>query len=198
VAVAGNSGTGKSSFINAVRGLRPRDAGAAKVGVSETTLQPTVYEFPNFPQARLWDLPGAGTALFPREGYIDTIGLRHFDVVIVVSSNRFTETEIAISGELRRLRIPFFMVRTKVDIDVANCLDDLGTSPEETITAIREDMQRQGVERPYMVSSRNRDKYDLPQLLQDGFMATLRRRGLDIEEIQGPHVGELQQPAAAG
>jgi len=46
IAVTGASGVGKSSWINAVRRMRPRDAGAAKVGVTETTAIPEVFPFP--------------------------------------------------------------------------------------------------------------------------------------------------------
>ena len=38
VAVIGNSGVGKSSFINAIRRLTGDDEGAASVGVKETTV----------------------------------------------------------------------------------------------------------------------------------------------------------------
>jgi len=66
VAITGNSGTGKSSLNNALRGLKPRDDGAAAVGVKETTLDPHGYDFePAGPEMRLWDLPGAGTPKFP-------------------------------------------------------------------------------------------------------------------------------------
>ncbi|KAJ6488469.1 hypothetical protein C8R47DRAFT_1215714 [Mycena vitilis] len=44
-AVAGIAGSGKSSLINALRGLRNRDAGAAATGVTETTL--SVDRFPD-------------------------------------------------------------------------------------------------------------------------------------------------------
>mmetsp|Transcript_78799 Transcript_78799/g.255296 ORF Transcript_78799/g.255296 Transcript_78799/m.255296 type:complete len:289 (-) Transcript_78799:457-1323(-) len=198
VAVAGNSGAGKSSFINAVRRCRPRDVGAARVGVNETTTMPTAYEFPGFPRARLWDLPGAGTELFPRDTYIENIGLRHFDIVIVISSQRFTETEVAISNELQRLRIPYFMVRSKVDIDVSNNINDLGSSPEETLRVIREDMMRLGVAKPYLISSRQRERYDMKSLLQDGFLAALCSRGVDLQELEGMPAREPgQSPQAA-
>jgi len=203
VAVAGNSGAGKSSFINAARRMRPRDPGAAKVGVNETTMEPTAYEFAGFPNVRLWDLPGAGTESFPREVYIQTIGLRHFDIVIVISSQRFTETEVFMSVELRRLRIPYFMVRSKVDIDVANNASDLGVSPEETLRTIREEMQRLGVEHPYLVSSRQREGFEMKTLLQDLTSRIQAARGRDLPasedlEKESPAEEEGSSPARAG
>lgn len=58
IAVTGESGTGKSSFINAIRELDSDDEGAAKTGVTETTTDPTPYEHPTMPNVTLWDLPG--------------------------------------------------------------------------------------------------------------------------------------------
>lgn len=200
IAVAGNSGAGKSSFINAIRGLRASDPGAAKVGVNETTMKPDAYECKQLPGVWIWDLPGAGTELFPREDYIETIGLRHFDMVIVISSQRFTETEVAISAELRRLRIGHFMVRTKVDIDVANNLNDMGVPPEETLNILREEMKRLGVERPFLVSSRQREKFDMNLLVQGGLLPALRRLGIIIvpETTAKSPSGPPSGPAAAG
>ena len=66
VAVTGSSGVGKSSFINAIRGLSADDEGAAEIGVTETTVQVRSYAHPNNPMLKFWDLPGVGTDLFPR------------------------------------------------------------------------------------------------------------------------------------
>ena len=52
------SGVGKSTFINCLRGLEAEDEGSASVGVVETTNQPTPYEHPDFPNLKIWDLPG--------------------------------------------------------------------------------------------------------------------------------------------
>lgn len=45
IAVTGASGVGKSSWINALRRLLPDDKDAAATGVTETTLEPTMYRF---------------------------------------------------------------------------------------------------------------------------------------------------------
>ncbi|KAJ8289615.1 hypothetical protein GJAV_G00003370 [Gymnothorax javanicus] len=42
IAVTGESGTGKSTFVNAIRGLGDDDEGAAPTGVVETTMEPTI------------------------------------------------------------------------------------------------------------------------------------------------------------
>ncbi|XP_006759168.1 PREDICTED: interferon-inducible GTPase 5 [Myotis davidii] len=53
VGVTGESGAGKSSLINALRGLGAEDPGAALTGVVETTMQPSSYPHPQFPDVTL-------------------------------------------------------------------------------------------------------------------------------------------------
>lgn len=187
VAVTGNSGVGKSSFINTMRGLRPRDEGAADVSLNETTMQPTGYDFPGtLLPTKLWDLPGAGTQRFPREGYVESMGLRYFDVVIIVTATRYTETEVMIAEALHKFSVPHFMVRNKVDSDIANNEDDHGISAKNTVQSVREDMQRQGVPRPYLLSSKfsRRDEFDMEQLKKDALQAVCDAREVPHDCVQ--------------
>jgi len=47
VGIIGASGVEKSSFINALMGVKSKTKGAAKVGMTEETLTPTAYYHPN-------------------------------------------------------------------------------------------------------------------------------------------------------
>jgi len=176
VAVVGNAGVGKSLFINKLRRVRPHTAGWAAVGINETTRVPTAYCFPDASRVRLWDLPGAGTAAVPSKSYIQVMGLRYFDKVIVMTAGRFTEMEVALRAELQQYSVPFFMVRTKVDIDCWNNLTDNGMDEVTTVAAISMDLkQNHKVENPYLISSRDDKAYDMPRLLQDLFPGLQRR-----------------------
>mmetsp|Transcript_9305 Transcript_9305/g.16784 ORF Transcript_9305/g.16784 Transcript_9305/m.16784 type:complete len:383 (-) Transcript_9305:89-1237(-) len=192
VAVTGNAGVGKSSFINTIRGLRARDQGAADVSPNETTMRPTAYDVVGDPQleveVRLWDLPGAGTKQFPREVYIQTMGLRYFDVVIILTASRYTETEIMIAEELCHFEVPSFMVRNKVDADISNNEDDHGLSQEETLSSLRAALQQQGIQMPYLVSSKfsHMDAFDMLQLKADVFKAMCEVR--EVERHRLPSV----------
>jgi len=66
----------------------------------------------------LWDLPGVGTPDHPQANYIKKMGVRHFDMVVVMTAGRFTEAELMLVDELRFWKIPFFVVKNKVDADV--------------------------------------------------------------------------------
>ena len=71
IGVIGESHSGKSSFINTMRGLRSGDPGAAEAKHRECTREPTPYVYPHNPLLTLWDLPGVGTKNFPQETYMD-------------------------------------------------------------------------------------------------------------------------------
>jgi small GTP-binding protein len=170
VVITGNSGVGKSSLINQLRRVRPGALTWAPVGVKETTMEPTMYIFPGKERFRLWDLPGADTENFPRETYIRDMGLRYFDSVLIVFAGRFTTMEITLKEELTKHQVPFFMVRTKIDLEVWNNQEDNKLSGEKTVQSIRDDMLKvHGVEHPYLVSARSFDKYDMPALSRDAF-----------------------------
>lgn len=170
VAITGNSGAGKSLLINRIRRVRPGSYLWAPVGVTETTMAPTMYIFPGRDKLRLWDLPGADTQNFPRDTYIRNMGLRYFDSVLIVSAGRFTETELELRKELEQHQVPFLMVRTKVDIDVMNNMTDNDVGEEDTLNTIRDEFFKQhGNHRSYLVSSRDPEKYDMPVLLRDAF-----------------------------
>ncbi|CAE7927943.1 Iigp1 [Symbiodinium sp. KB8] len=69
------------------------------------------------------DLPGVGTAGYPPEKYLQKLGIRHFDVVVLITDQRFTEAELLLLDDLRHWNVPFFMVRNKIDLDVERELD---------------------------------------------------------------------------
>lgn len=176
VGITGNAGVGKSLLINKIRRARRGSDCWAPVGVNETTMTPTAYKFPSEPRVRLWDLPGAGTVNFPAETYLQEMGLRYFDTVLIVTAGRFTSMEIRLKEELEKHKVPFFMIRSKVDIDAWNNKEDNAVEKEETLKQIRDDMKtNHGIARPYLVSSRDPEAYDMPQLMQDLFPGLKRQ-----------------------
>lgn len=178
VGVVGNSGVGKSLLINRFRGLQPGMVGWASVGVKETTKRIAMYAFPGERRVRLWDFPGAGTKLFPKETYIQDMGLRYLDKVVVVTAGRFTEMEVCLIAELRRFSVPHVLVRTKVDIDVWNNKADNDVEESRTLSVIAEDITKSSGEAPaYLVSLRDTGAYDFPTLLADVFPCLARSKG---------------------
>jgi len=120
VAVIGNSGVGKSSFINAIRRLTADDEGAAEVGVIQIIGDIRSYSHPNNPLLKFWDLPGVGTDRFPRQTYLRDIDVDRFDFFLLITSTRFTENDTWLGKELRSQNKKYFFIRTKVGHDVSD------------------------------------------------------------------------------
>ena len=125
-AIAGISGSGKSSLINALRGYRNSDRSAAKTGIVETTSVVARYPDPNPQRPFAWyDIPGAGTLNIPDWQYFNSQGLYVFDCIIVLFDNRFTATDVAILRNCHRFNIPSYIVRSKSNQHIENVLADL-------------------------------------------------------------------------
>ncbi|CAK0849368.1 unnamed protein product [Prorocentrum cordatum] len=82
-------------------------------------------------ECAIWDLPGVGTPSFPQQTYLGRMGIRHFDLVVLLTASRFTEAEMALVGELERWDVPYFLVRNKTDCDVQSEIDEREQSFEE-------------------------------------------------------------------
>lgn len=197
IAVAGNSGVGKSLLVNTIRGVRPDDPTWAPVGVTETTQEPRWYEFPGESAVRLWDMEGAG-ATCTWDDYTGNIGLRYFDVVLLLCCTRLTDSDVAIVRELENQSIPFFFVRTKLDEDIKNNEADCGRSAEETEESIRCDLQMCGITSPYLVNARLPDKHDFPKLLKDIVirLEIFERKVKDVDEKAPEAEAQPVQPEA--
>ena len=120
IGIIGASGAGKSSFINAMRGLVNQDPGAAKVGNTQTTMELIAYSHPSNKLMKLWDLPGVNTKEFPQKSYLEKIGFTTFDFFLIVMNTRFTETDLWLAREIKENGKEFFFVRTKIHFDIEN------------------------------------------------------------------------------
>lgn len=129
-AVCGTSGSGKSSLINAFRGLVNREEGAAAVGVTETTSEVTRYPDPRgqLPYSRFvwYDIPGAGTTNVPDWQYFNDQGLFVFDFIVLVYDTRFTSIDVGIIENCFRFNKTVFIVRSKADQHINNMMQEEG------------------------------------------------------------------------
>uniref|UniRef100_A0A3Q0SCI5 IRG-type G domain-containing protein n=1 Tax=Amphilophus citrinellus TaxID=61819 RepID=A0A3Q0SCI5_AMPCI len=115
IAVTGETGSGKSSFVNAFRGINNKDKGAAPTGATETTMYVTPYLHPTYENVTLWDCPGIGSPNFPADKYLMQIGLKEFDFFIIMSADRFRENDVKIAQEIQKMNKKFYFVRSKID-----------------------------------------------------------------------------------
>ncbi|XP_027009877.1 immunity-related GTPase family, e4 [Tachysurus fulvidraco] len=170
IAVTGESGTGKSSFINAIRELDSDDEGAAKTGVTETTTDPTPYEHPTMPNVTLWDLPGIGTPKFKARTYLKKMQFDRYDFFIIISSERFKENDIMLAKEIKRRKKLFYFVRSKIDNDIRAEETKKSFNKEETLSQIKRNCLEnlEGIENPkvFLISSEDIKAFDFEKLVE--------------------------------
>ncbi|XP_060567209.1 interferon-inducible GTPase 1-like [Ruditapes philippinarum] len=172
IAITGNSGVGKSSLINSLRGLKANSEEAAAVGVDETTTMPMKYIHPYNENIVLWDLPGMGTQRFPKSTYLKDVGFYKFDFFLIITATRFTENDLWLANEVKRLGKKFYFIRTKMDLDVEN---DKFDNPEickavtvsKVRTAMATHVANAGFEfiKVFLIDNHFPQAYDFPLLI---------------------------------
>ncbi|XP_051019267.1 interferon-inducible GTPase 1-like [Acomys russatus] len=177
VAVTGESGAGKSSFINALRGVKDEEEDAAETGVTETTMAITPYKHPKIKTLTLWDLPGIGTMKFPPKDYLEKVEFKKYDFFVIVSTTRFTKYEVDLAKAIRLMKKNYYFVRTKVDSDLEN---EKKCKPrtfdrEKTLNQIRSSylhiLRDNGISEPqvFLISNHDSSDYDFPVLVDSLF-----------------------------
>ncbi|KAK7451784.1 hypothetical protein VKT23_012463 [Stygiomarasmius scandens] len=181
LAIAGASGSGKSSLINAFRGVPNGSAErhAAATGVIETTSVTGKYPDPRYPEYPfIWyDIPGAGTLKVKDWEYFNQQGLFVYDIIIVVWHSRFTEIDISILRNCARFKIPTFIVRSHSDTHLRDMQRD------RTI-AIEDDPRLSDEEKDFQLEK-------LPGLVLDEYITqtrqnveeNLNKAGLPLQEV---------------
>ncbi|XP_065429691.1 interferon-inducible GTPase 5-like isoform X2 [Chrysemys picta bellii] len=170
IAITGESGSGKSSFVNAMLELDDDDEGAAKVGITETTMEPIAYLHPTLPNVKMWDLPGIGTPSFQPDTYLQQVSFACYDFFIIVTSKRFRSCNADLAQEIQKMGKKFYFVRSKVDEDLRNESRKRNYNQETTLQTIRDDcvekLRREGVSSPqvFLISRWEFNQYDSPQL----------------------------------
>uniref|UniRef100_A0A8C4YP59 IRG-type G domain-containing protein n=1 Tax=Gopherus evgoodei TaxID=1825980 RepID=A0A8C4YP59_9SAUR len=166
IAVTGVAGSGKSSFVNAIRGLGDTDYSSAAIGITETTMESTAYPHPRYPDVIFCDLPGIGTPAFKSDTYLEQVTFSHYDFFIIISSPRLTCHDISLAQEIQRLGKKFYFVHSKVDLDLTN--EKQNGDKEGTLkwrNCIK-DLKEAGVAstQVFLISKWDLGKYDFPKL----------------------------------
>ncbi|XP_018587675.2 interferon-inducible GTPase 5-like [Scleropages formosus] len=170
VAVTGESGSGKSTFVNAFRGVGDDETDSAPTGVVETTMEPKCYPHPKYPNVQVWDLPGIGTPNFRADEYLQKVGFERYDFFIIIASERFKVSNVELAREIQKMKKRFYFVRSKIDDNIRAEKRKKNFDQDTTLNQIREDcikgLQTNGVESPvvFLISSFDLGYYDFPLL----------------------------------
>ncbi|RXN05417.1 interferon-inducible GTPase 5-like protein [Labeo rohita] len=170
IGVTGESGSGKSTFVNAFRGLGDEEEGSAKIGVVETTTEPEVYLHPEYKNVKVWDLPGIGTPNFKADEYLELVQFERYDFFIIIGSDRFRECHTQLAKEIMKMKKTFYFVRSKTDLSIDAEKRKKNFDLNNTLKSIREDcengLRKIGIEDPvvFLISGWELGKYDLNAL----------------------------------
>uniref|UniRef100_A0A8C2PL49 IRG-type G domain-containing protein n=1 Tax=Cyprinus carpio TaxID=7962 RepID=A0A8C2PL49_CYPCA len=155
--VTGESGSGKSTFVNAF---------------SETTIEPEAYVHPKYKNVKVWDLPGIGTPNFKADEYLKLVEFERYDFFIIIASDSFRECNTQLAKEIVRMGKRFYFVHSKIDSSIVAEKRKKSFNQKKTLDIIREDCEKGlrniGTEDPvvFLMSSFELGKYDL-NLLQE-------------------------------
>ncbi|KAK9958115.1 hypothetical protein ABG768_012289 [Culter alburnus] len=139
IGVTGESGSGKSSFVNAFRGLGDEEEYSAKTGPVETTMEPQDYSHPKYKNVKVWDLPGIGTPNFKADEYLHLVEFDRYDFFIIIASDRFRECHTQLAKEIMRMGKNFYFVRSKIDTTIDAEKRKKSFDQEKTLDIIRKD-----------------------------------------------------------
>ncbi|KAM9708698.1 interferon-inducible GTPase 5-like [Menidia menidia] len=153
IGITGESGAGKSTFVNVFRGIDNTDEGAAPTGCVETTFVKTPYPHPHYPNVVLWDLPGIGACFCTADEYLRRVEFDIFDFFIIISDTRFRENDVKLAKEIQRMGKKFYFVRSKIDNDLrAEERSQRDFDPQATLSKIRQNciqgLQKLGIDTP--------------------------------------------------
>ncbi|XP_016407174.1 interferon-inducible GTPase 5-like [Sinocyclocheilus rhinocerous] len=167
IGVTGESGSGKSTFVNAFRGLGDEEEGSAKTGIVETTTEPAVYLHPKYKNVKVWDLPGIGTPNFKADEYLKMVQFERYDFFIIIASDRFRECHTQLATQIMIMKKRFYFVRSKIDLSIEAEKRKKNFDLKKTLDTIRKDcengLRKISIEDPvvFLISGWELGKYDL-------------------------------------
>ena len=153
--------------------LSDDDHKAAKVGPTQTTLEPTPYSYPNSPKILFWDLPGIGTPNYPDlETYVQKVQVEKYHTFLIFTYTRFTNNDLLLAEKTRSMKKSFFFIRTKIDVDVRAESRKRSFNEEAMLMEIRRECAENlgdllsNEEDIFLISNHDVDKWDFSRLTQ--------------------------------
>ena len=128
--LSADTGSGKSTLINNLRGCRANDDKAAKTQAGvECTQEVGQYMLNDY--VALWDMPGAFTEAHPAETYCADRCLDLFDCIVMCYTGRWCEINTVIAQYAIDHKIPVILVYTNTKHCVDNEARDAGVSKRD-------------------------------------------------------------------
>lgn len=164
LAVMGDHGDEKATFINSLHGLSSGDDGAAPSQPPVSPEEVAGYPNPKHPDFRLWDLPPVPpTSPFEPEGYMDRVKFARYNAVFITFNQALPPNSVQVFLEARsqhRQAVYFVLLASAKSTE--KHLEEKRRAGLEVLTS-------QGVATPkvYLVRPSALEKFDFPGLLED-------------------------------
>jgi predicted GTPase len=146
---------------------------AAKVGVTETTRERKVYQYPDNPMIGLVDLPGIGTPNYPDlKTYCRKVELESYDTFLIFTATRFTVNDLELAKKVKSLGKSFFLIRSKIDVELMPKRGKAILDEEATLEEMRNDciMNVRGMisseDQVFLIGSYDKGKWDFDRLVK--------------------------------
>lgn len=127
--IAGRPNTGKSSLINAILNVKDDINGFDQEESCERLTAPRKYCHPIEKQLLFFELPGIGSDNWTKCEYVLKTQLWKYDYFFIVFDTVLHEDDLWLAQQLMKMKKPFVLVRSKVDLDIKlNCNEDAGSN----------------------------------------------------------------------
>lgn len=164
LAVVGDRGEEKATFINSLRGLSSEDEGASLADSPGAPEEVAGYPNPKHPDFRLWDLPPVPTTSpFEPEAYMDRVRFLRYNAVFMTCSQTPQRNSVEVFSEARSLqRETAYFILFASEEDTEKSLEAKRKASLDILTS-------EGVAQPkvYLVRPSTLEKFDFPGLLED-------------------------------
>ncbi|XP_006864006.1 PREDICTED: interferon-inducible GTPase 1-like [Chrysochloris asiatica] len=195
IAVTGENGSGKSSFIHALRDVDYNAKNTAADSVVETTTKPTAYKHPKFPNVVFWELPSIGSPNFQPKEYLKQVKFDKYKFFIIISATQFNDNDIQLAKTIKDMKKNFYFIRSKVDIDLQNeqKYKPKNFDREKVLQTIRNNclhcFRQNQMDEPqiFMINSNDVSKYDF-SILTDTVLKDLSAQKRHIFTLSLPNV----------
>ncbi|XP_023261629.1 interferon-inducible GTPase 5-like [Seriola lalandi dorsalis] len=164
LAVVGNRGDEKDSFLNSLRGLGPGDEGAAPSSSVAASEDMAGYPNPKHSDFRLWDLsPVPDTSPFEPGGYMDRVKFLRYNAVFMTFTHVPQPNSMEVYLEARSLQ------RQTVYFILLASVEETEKNLEVKKKASLEILKSRGLTQPkvYLVRPSTLERFDFPGLLDD-------------------------------
>ncbi|XP_028404298.1 interferon-inducible GTPase 1-like [Dendronephthya gigantea] len=181
--LVGSSGSGKSAFVNAVRGIDKEDKGASPVNIVEIEEEPHDYIDSINPRVSYHDLPGYGTTNYSQlELYWTKFNLEKFDRFLIFTSLRITNLDAEMIKKVKSAKKSFLIIRTKIDSDYVLEKNKKQFDNEKFLKEIRDyiskEMKLSSPENIFLISNYEPHNWDFFRLI--AALEVLPVHGMDV------------------